>query len=162
MKISTHTIRHLSQAVALVLIAAGLAVPVGVAAGKQPSDAFERAVARGQAAALPDVIERYAASHPYGSALSTDAAPTGEAKNETPFTQIVTAPASSSAGEAKNQLPFTAPAEAQAQTIVVRTSSGFSWGDAAIGAFGALGIAFALTGIAMYARTTRPHHSPAL
>lgn len=124
MKISTHTIRHLSQAVALALVAAGIAIPVGAAAVKHSS-----------------------------------AAPTGEAKNGTPFTQLVTAPASLPTGEAKNQLPFTAPAEVQPQTIVLRTSSGFSWGDAAIGAFGALGIAFALTGIAMYARTTRPQHS---
>lgn len=131
MKISTHTIRRLSQSVAVLLVAAGLAVPaIAAAAGKQPPDAFERAVARHQQpdaferavarhqpAALPDAIERYAAIHPYGLGLTSG------------------------------------------RTIVVHTSPGFSWDDAAIGAFGALGIALALAGIAMYARTTRTHHS---
>lgn len=131
MKISTHTIRRLSQLVAVLLVAAGLAVPaIAAAAGKQPPDAFERAVARHQQpdafdravarqlpAAVPDAFERYAVAHPYGVGL------------------------------------------ASGPTIVVHTSAGFSWSDAAIGAFGALGIALALTGIAMYARTTRTRHS---
>ena len=131
MKISTHASRRFSQAVAVLLVAAGLAVPAATA-GKQPPDAFERAVARHQSpdaferavarhqpAAVPDVIERYAAIHPYGLGLTAGAAP----------------------------------------TIVVHTNPGFSWRDAAIGAFGGLGIALALTGIALYARTTRTQHS---
>ena len=119
MKISTHAVRRLSQAFAVLLVAAGLAVPAAAAAGKQPPDAFERAVARHQPTALPDVIERYAAAHPYGLGLTAGAAP----------------------------------------TIVVHTSPGFSWGDAAIGAFAALGIALALTGVGIYARTTRTQRS---
>jgi hypothetical protein len=123
MKISTHAINRLSQAVAVLLVAAGLVVPVAAAAGKQPPDAFQRAVARHEAQVqaptrtLPDVIERFAAMHPYG-------------------------------------LGLTAP-----PTIVVHTSPGFSWGAAAMGAFGAFGIALAATGIAMYARASRTRHS---
>ena len=122
MKLSTHAIRRLSQALAVLLVAAGLAVPaVAAAVGKQAPDAFERAVARQQPGALPDVIERYAAVHPYGLGLTAETATN--------------------------------------RTIVVHTSPGFSWGDAAIGAFGAMGIVLALTGIALYARTTRTRHS---
>jgi hypothetical protein len=123
MTISTYAIRRFFQAAAVLLVAAGLAVPAAAAAGKRAPDAFQRAVARHQSAAVPDVFERYAAAHPYGVGLTGAAAP----------------------------------------TIVVHTSPGFSWTDAGIGAFGGLGIALALTGIALYARTTRTHHSsPAL
>jgi len=158
MKISTHAGRRLSRAVAVLLLAAGLSVPAAVAAGKQAPDAFqravarhealagpdafERAVARHQAPAVPDAFERYAASHPYGLGLTAETAATGEAKNE---------------------VPFVASANARPRPIVAHTSTGSDWGNAAIGALGALGIALALTGIAMYARAARKHHSsPAL
>jgi predicted NBD/HSP70 family sugar kinase len=88
----------------------------------------------------------------------------GEAKNGWPFNRPVavqttahvqSAPANVISGEPKNQLPFTLPVRSQSSTIIVRASSGFSWGDAAVGAAATLGLAIAAAGALALLRTPR-------
>ena len=88
----------------------------------------------------------------------------GEAKSGWPFTRPVavqpmahmqSASANVIAGEPKNQLPFTLPVSSQSPTIIVRAGSGFSWGDAAIGAAATLGLALAAAGALALARAPR-------
>ncbi|HEV7567819.1 MAG TPA: hypothetical protein VGO31_17875 [Microbacteriaceae bacterium] len=88
----------------------------------------------------------------------------GEAKSGWPFTRSVavqptahaqSAPANVISGEPKNQLPFTLPVRTHSSTIIVRAGSGFSWGDAAIGAAAMLGVALAAAGALALAHTPR-------
>jgi hypothetical protein len=81
----------------------------------------------------------------------------GEPKNELPFTRPVVSRTSQAAthaaqvpspviqGEPKNEWPFTRPV-AQPPTVVVRSSSGFSWTDSAIGLIAGLGVAIVAAG----------------
>jgi hypothetical protein len=84
----------------------------------------------------------------------------GEPKNELPFTRPAAAHATTTTshfnsvvqGEPKNQAPFTAPAGDSAPTLVVRTSAGFNWADAAIGAAAGIGLILAAAGAVILTR----------
>jgi hypothetical protein len=79
----------------------------------------------------------------------------GEPKNQWPFTRPVgeSSPAALGshaglAGEPKNELPFTRTVAGP--TVLLRTSDGFDWADAGIGALAAVGLAVvALAGVAL-------------
>jgi hypothetical protein len=90
----------------------------------------------------------------------------GEPKNELPFARPVASrtleaathaaqlPSPVIQGEPKNEWPFTRPVT-QPQSIVVKSSSGFSWTDAAIGLIAGLGVAIVAAGATGLVR--RPH-----
>ncbi|HEY7602881.1 MAG TPA: hypothetical protein VH760_01380 [Gaiellaceae bacterium] len=90
---------------------------------------------------MGDVAERYVA----GRATND---PAGEPKNQWPFTRTVSRATQASghanasganvAGEPKNEGPFVR--SISTTPILVRTSDGFDWGDAGIGAAAVLGI----------------------
>jgi hypothetical protein len=97
------------------------------------------------------------------SVLAASAAAGGEPKNEWPFTRQVVARTTQAAtfprptvepviqGEPKNEPPFTRPVTTGAAgtapaTIVIRSSQGFSWADAAIGLAAGIGIAASAAG----------------
>ncbi len=104
--------------------------------------------------------------------LAASAAAGGEPKNEWPFTRPVVARVAQAAtvtrstaqpviqGEPKNEPPFTRPvatvaADTNPATVVIRSSEGFSWSDAAIGLAAGMGIAAAVAGA-----LTLAHKSP--
>ena len=103
--------------------------------------------------------------------LAASAAAGGEPKNEWPFTRPVVARAAQAAtvarstaqpviqGEQKNEPPFTrrvtGAAGANTATVVIRSSGGFSWSDAAIGLAAGIGLAAAAAGA-----LTLTHKSP--
>jgi hypothetical protein len=101
------------------------------------------------------------------SAATEPAVINGEPKNEWPFTRPVadrtTAQVNRSAatepavinGEPKNEPPFTQPVATR--TIVIR-SGGFDWGDAGVGAAGAIGVVSIVLGAAVVTSSNRRRH----
>jgi hypothetical protein len=97
----------------------------------------------------------------------------GEPKNQLPFTRpsaerttaqinaVATATHGLIQGEPKNQIPFTAKTASQAAAIAVRTSSGFDWTAAAIGAAAVLGLMLAAAGTLVLARMPRARKATA-
>lgn len=183
MKISTQTTRQLAQAIALAVVVAGLAVPAAAAASRQAPDTSHPYGAGLAPAALPagepkhelpftrSASERSPAQMVATTRASQAASIQGEPKNQQPFRRAATGSAAASglsqgavgAGEQKNQAPFTRSVTAQPQTTFAHSSSGFRWGDAAIGAAAAIGLALLLASAAIFARTSRTHESsPAL
>jgi hypothetical protein len=140
------------------LVAASVAASAALAAGEPKNTwPFTRPVGDRTAAQV----------HQSQPAPSTDIH--GEPKNEWPFTRTIPerttaeAPASASPnragyGEPKNEPPFTRPVSAP--PIVVRSSGGFDWGDAGIGAGATLGLVIAAFGalalLAPHGRRPRP------
>jgi hypothetical protein len=138
MRLSTHTTRRLIQAIALAIVVTGLAVPG--AAGKRN---------------LPRTASRV------GAPISV---PAGEPKNQAPFTRPAadaSVAAATIQGETKNTAPFNVAVTARPEPVVVRTASGFEWGDAAIGAIAATGLALAAFGATLFVRASRTHRSAA-
>ena len=64
-------------------------------------------------------------------------------------------------GEPKNQPPFTGPVETPATVVVTSGHSGFSWGDAGIGAAAGIGATCAAVALGALALTTRRGTAPA-
>jgi hypothetical protein len=98
--------------------------------------------------------------------LAPAALSAGEPKNEWPFTRPVAQRATaqqrpsatidrSGYGEPKNELPFTRPVAAA--PVVIRSSGGFDWGDAGIGAGATIGIAVAALGVVALRTSRSPH-----
>ena len=143
MQISPHTTRLLAQAIALAVVVCGLAVPAAAAGSGQPPDVFARAVARHQA--LPDVFERYAASHPYGAAAP---ATLGAAKPQgsTFITDTLGGNGHPQQVQGYRLITDTLAPGGGAPIEAAPASPSFSWNDAAVGAGTALGALLVLLG----------------
>jgi hypothetical protein len=142
------------------LVAAGVVAPAALSAGEPKNEwPFTRPVG-----------DRSSAQVQRQSAPATSLEVRGEAKDEWPFTRPVAertpaeasqasaTPDRSGYGEAKNEPPFTRPAASP--PIVIRSSGGFDWADAGIGAGATLGLVIAAFGaftlLATHSRRPRP------
>lgn len=120
--------------IAIAAVACAAAAPVALGAGEPKNELpFTQQVG--------EVVERYVA----GRATND---PAGEPKNQWPFTRTVSRATEASdhanafganvAGEPKNETPFVRGISTT--PVLVRTSDGFDWGDAGIGAAAVLGL----------------------
>lgn len=137
----------LDRPVKALVVAALTALALASAAGAQslvgsPPDVRDAAAAR---VALPDVLERYAAAHPFGSGIGISAPDV--------FERYAAAhPYGAGASSAIQPTLVSRPPDVQdaaqtALTVSLTRPSGFSWGDWAIGIGSGLGIAVLLAGV---------------
>jgi hypothetical protein len=155
MKSSSYPIR-LRRLILLGAVVAGIAVPAtaGAAPGSPPAVRDAAAAVNGQ---VPDTFERYAAAHPYGAGLPVDrivAQERGRQRDLGLFGVGLTTPESSTLVA---RPPDVSDAAATARYGSVDQSSGFHWGDWAIGIGTGLGLAI-LVGAGLVVTRRQLHH----
>jgi len=125
---SSTRLARLRRLILIGAVVAGIAVPAAVASyNGSPPDVRDAAAAAAAAdSQIPDVLERYAAAHPYGAGQSTESTPVSRPPD-----------VSDAAVTARN-------------AVLSAQSSGFNWGDWAIGIGSGIGLALLIgAGVAM-------------
>ena len=148
MKSSTHLI-WLRRLIILGAVVAGTVASAAGAAVSRPPDVRDAAATANLA--VPDVLERYATAHPYGSGLSSGSQPTpvdriiaqerGRQADLGLFSLGLSAPTSSTL---VSRPPDVSDAAQAAESVSFTQSSGFDWGDYAIGIGSGIGLTLIL------------------
>jgi len=144
MKSSTYPIR-LRRLILLGAVVAGIAVPAaaGAAPGSPPDVRDAATAANGQ---VPDVFERYTAAHPYGAGLPGQSTPVdriiaqeqGRQHDLGLFSLGLTTPESSTLATRPPDVSDAADTARYGSSL--GQSSGFDWGDWAIGIGSGIGL----------------------
>jgi len=155
---STSTLRRLPVALALAGAVCAFTVPQALASGA-PKDSATQMIERHfrhedalfakqrKRLPVPDVFERYAASHPYGNAV-----PTPQRVSVPPYT-----PAMLAAHFNREELLYN-PRQSLRANPGPTVSTGFDWSDWAIGIGTGLGLALILGGGLLMGRHLRHRH----
>ena len=152
MALSIHIIRRIIRASAVLGILMGAAAPLATATVGRPPDV--RDAAASVQGTVPDVFERYAAAHPFGSALSVarppdvaDAASAVAADVPDVLERAAIRAQATQGGIAIRPDDRAGPLGVGEPTFVsVPSGHGFDWGDWAIGLLAGLGLASGLAG----------------
>jgi hypothetical protein len=173
-KSRSHLIR-LAQALVVAPFAAGaIATTATAGPATRPPDVQDAATAA--SASMPDVIERYAASHPFGLGLSLASGAIDVGRP--PYVRDAAAVAVPDALEryvsahpygasSPSALPQTivsrppdvSDAAAAARTVVIDPSSGFAWNDFAAGIGAGIGAILLVAGSLAAGRLSRRHRA---
>jgi hypothetical protein len=138
MNTSTY-LRRLSRLLILGAAIAGATASVAAAVGRPPdvSDAARTNET------VPDVFERYAATHPYGNHLTTpDVRPPDVQDNAAALAE----PSTVQSSTAITRPPDIRDAAYAAETVSAGQGDGFDWGDYAIGIGSGIGLSLLLAG----------------